>query len=79
MTLARKAIWVKDGHKTPILEWSTVAGVISRESGRITSHKHVRISFTYAALNGLPVCAADIHNSYLQSPASDKHYVICGP
>ena len=71
MTLARMSKWVKDGHKTPIPEWSTFAGVVSRES--------VRISFTYAALNGLPVCAADIQNDYLQAPASEKHYVICGP
>ena len=71
MTLERKARWVKDGHKTPIPEWLTFAGVVSIES--------VRIAFTYAALNGLPVCAADIQNAYLQAPASEKHYVICGP
>ena len=52
MTLDRKARWVKDGHKTPIPEWSTFAVVISRES--------VRIVFTYAELNGLIVCAAGI-------------------
>ena len=45
MTLEQKARWVKDGHKTPIPEWSTFAGVVSRES--------VSIAFTYAALNGL--------------------------
>ena len=39
----------------------------------------VRIAFTYAALNGLDVCAADIRNAYLQAPSSCKHYVICGP
>ena len=71
MTLEPKARWVKDGHKTTILEWSTFAGVVSRES--------VCIAFTYAALNGLPVCTADIQNAYLQAPASEKHYVICGP
>ena len=71
MTLERKARWVKDGRKTPILEWLTFAGVVSRES--------LRIAFTYAALNGLPVCAADIQNAYLQAPASENHYVICGP
>ena len=60
----------KDGHKTPIPEWPTFAGVISRKS--------VRIAFTYAALNGLPVCAADIQNSNLQAPAYENHYVICG-
>ena len=71
MTLERKARWVKDGHKTPEPEWSTFAGVVSRES--------VRIALTYAALNGLPVCACDIQNAYLQAPSSEKHYVVCGP
>ena len=71
MTLERKARWVKDGHKTPEPEWSTFAGVVSRES--------VRIALTYSALNDLPVCAADIQNAYLQAPSSEKHYVICGP
>ena len=71
MTLERKARWVKDGHKTPSPEWSTFAGVVSRES--------VRIIFTYAALNALPICACDIKNAYLQAPSSEKHYIICGP
>jgi len=71
MTLERKARWVKDGHKTPEPDWSTFAGVASRES--------VRIALTYAALNDLPVCACDIQNAYLQTPSSEKHYVICGP
>ena len=71
MTLEQKARWVKDGHKTPISEWSTFACVVSRES--------VRIALTYAALNGLLVCAAGIQNAYLQASASEKHYVICGP
>ena len=34
---------------------------------------------TYAALNNLVVCACDIQNAYLQSPSSEKHYIICGP
>jgi hypothetical protein len=71
MTLERKARWVKDGHKTPTPEWSTFAGVVSRET--------VRIALTYAALNSLPVFAADIQNAYLQAPTSEKHYIICGP
>ena len=71
MTLERKARWVKDGHKTPEPQNSTFAGVVSRES--------VRIALTYAALNGLPVCACDIQNAYLQAPSSEKHYIICGP
>jgi hypothetical protein len=47
---------VKDGHKTPEPETSNYAGVVNRES--------VRIAFTYAALMGLPVMAADIRNAY---------------
>ena len=50
--------------------WSTFADIESQDS--------VRIAFTYAALNGLDVKAADIHNTYLQAPASEKHYIICG-
>ena len=69
--ITRKARWVLDGHKTPKPTGSTYAGVVSRES--------VRIAFTYAALNGLDVCAADIRNAYLQAPSSQKDYVICGP
>ena len=68
MTLERKARRVKDGHKTPELQCSTYAGVVSRES--------VRIALTYAALNYLPVCAADIQNAYLQTPSSEKHYFL---
>jgi hypothetical protein len=40
------------------------AGVVSSES--------VGIALTYAALNGLKVCAADIRNAYLQAPSSNK-------
>ena len=69
--ITRKARWVLDGHKTPKPTGSTYAGVVSRES--------VRVAFTYAALSGLDVCAADIRNAYLQAPSSQKDYVICGP
>jgi hypothetical protein len=71
MDFTRKARWVLDGHKTPDPVGSTYAGVVSRES--------VRIAFTYAALNGLDVFAADIRNAYLQAPSSQKDYIICGP
>ena len=71
MDFTRKARWVLDGHKTPDPSGSTYAGVVSRES--------VRIAFTYAALNGLQVCAGDIRNAYLQAPSSQKDYIICGP
>jgi hypothetical protein len=70
MDFSRKARWVLDGHKTADPVGSTYAGVVSRES--------VRIAFTYAALNGVDVCAADIRNAYLQALSSQKHYVVCG-
>ena len=70
MDFTRKARWVLDGHKTPDPIGSTYAGVVSRES--------VRIAFTYAALNGVDVFAADIRNAYLQAPSSQRDYIICG-
>ena len=71
MDFTRKARWVLDGHKPPDSFGSKYAAVVSRES--------VRIAFTYAALNVLDVCMADIRNAYLQSPTSQTHYIICGP
>mmetsp|Transcript_27022 Transcript_27022/g.31442 ORF Transcript_27022/g.31442 Transcript_27022/m.31442 type:complete len:84 (+) Transcript_27022:688-939(+) len=40
----------------------------------VVSRESVRIAFTYAALNELPVMAADIRNAYLQARTSEKHY-----
>ena len=71
MDFTRKARWVLDGHLTPSPEGSTYAGVVSRES--------VCIALTYAALNTVDVCAADIKNAYLQAPSSQKDFIICGP
>lgn len=71
MDFTRKAQWVLDGHKMPDPIGSTYAGVVSCES--------VHIAFTYAALNKLDICAADIWNAYLQAPSSQKDYIICGP
>jgi hypothetical protein len=59
MDFTRKARWVLDCHKLTTSEGSTYAGVVFRES--------VRIALTYAALNGLEVCAANIRNAYLQA------------
>lgn len=71
MDFTRKARYVLDGHRTADPEDSTYAGVVSRES--------VRIAFTYAALNGIDICAADILNAYLQAPSSEKYYIPkCG-
>jgi hypothetical protein len=58
MGFSSKTRWALDGHKLPTPEESTYAGVVSRES--------VKITMTYAALNGLEVCAVDIRNAYLQ-------------
>ena len=51
MDFTQKARWVLVGHKSPEPIGLTFAGVVSIES--------VRITFTYVALNGLDVCAAD--------------------
>ena len=71
MDFMREARWVLDDYKTPDPVGSKYAGVVSQES--------VQIAFTYAALNDLDVCMADIRNAHLQSPTSQKHYIICGP
>ena len=71
MDFTRKGRWVKDGHKSPEPETSSYAGVVSRES--------IRILLTQAALLGVEVMAADIRNTYLQAPTTEKHYIICGP
>ena len=60
MYFTRKERWVLDGHKKPNPIGSTYARVVSREI--------VRIAFTYASMNGIEVCAADIRNAYLQAP-----------
>ena len=39
----------------------------------------MRIAFTYAALNGLDVWAADVQNAFLQAPCYEKYYTVCGP
>ena len=57
MDFTRKARWVKDGHKTANIVSSSFAGVVSCES--------VPTALTYAALNDIPVIAADIQNTYL--------------
>ena len=58
----RKSILVAEGCRTSNPVTSTYAGVVYRES--------VRIAFTYAALNGLNVWAADVQNAFLQAPCS---------
>ena len=71
MSLEQKYRWSKDGHRTPEPEWFTFTGVASRESARV--------EFSHAALNDTHACACNIQNAYLQSPSSEKHYVVCSP
>ena len=70
MDFTWKAWWVKNGHLTPDLEDSKYAGLVSRES--------VRISLTYNSLHQTQVLAVNTRNAYLQAPTSKKHYIICG-
>ena len=67
----RKACFVANGEKTPDPKESTCAGVVSRES--------VHITFTYAAMMGFDVMAADIQKAYLQAPKNEKYWTTCGP
>ena len=70
MDFTRKDRWVLDGYKTPDTIGSNHFGVVSRYS--------IRITFTYAALNGINVFTEDIKNAYLQDPSSQKYFIICG-
>jgi hypothetical protein len=45
----------------------------------LVSRDSIRIAFTYAALNGLEIFAADIRNVNLQAPSSQSDYIYCGP
>ena len=71
MDFTRKARLVAEGCRTPNTMTSNYAGVVSRES--------VRIAFTYAALNGSGVWAADVQNAFLQASCSKNYYTVCGP
>ena len=52
---------------------------INLHQGSIQGEYAHLIAFTYAALNVIEVCASDIRNTYLQTPSSQKYYIICGP
>ena len=69
MDFTWKARWVKDSHRTPDPTTSRYAGVVSRES--------LHIFLTYAALHGIDIMAGDIRNAYIQSPTSEKHFIVC--
>ena len=67
----RKDRWVKDGHLNPDPESLSYAGVASRE--------RIRILLTHAVMQGVPIMAVDVYNTYLQATTSEKHFIICGP
>ena len=56
---------VKDGHNISVPDQSTYAGIVSRDS--------VRITLTYSALNCIEVIADDINKAYLQAPSYEKN------
>ncbi len=66
MDFTRKVHWVKDGHKTPDLKTSSLAGVVSRDS--------IQIALTHAALLGLPVMGADIKNATSSAKLGETLY-----
>ena len=70
MDFTRKARWVLDGHRSTCPIGSTYSAVVSRYS--------VRIALNYSTLNNIYVLTTDIQNAYLQSPLSQKQYVIYG-
>jgi hypothetical protein len=67
----RKAHFVAGGHTTDMPHAMTYASVVSRES--------VRIALILAALNDLEVKMADIENTYLTAPITEKVWCILGP
>ena len=71
MDFTWKAQWVKDGLKKADPLGSNYADVVSRDT--------VFIAFTYAALNDVDVCTADVMNTYIQATLLEEYYIICGP
>ena len=70
MDFTRKERWVLYFHKEPSPLGSTYTGTVSKESARTY--------FVYAKLNGVQVFEADVRNTYLQAPSSEKYYTACG-
>jgi hypothetical protein len=67
----RKARFVAGGHTTDTPRAMKYASVVSRES--------VIIELTLAALNDLDVKMADIENTYLTAPITEKVWTVLGP
>ena len=57
------------GNRTEVTAESTYEGVVSS--------KTVSIEMTYEALNGLCILAAEIKNSYLTAPTTEKNFIVC--
>jgi hypothetical protein len=70
MDLTRKARFVAGGHTTDTPASMTYSSVVSRDS--------VRIAFTYAALMGMDVWAADIGNAYLNAKCRERIWTVAG-
>ena len=61
---------VAGGHSTNPPETITYSSVVSRET--------VRIALALAALNDLEVKVADIQNSYIPAPVTEKIWTVLG-
>ena len=66
-----KTRYVAQGNMTETPKTLTYASVVSRES--------VGIALTLAALNDLEVKSADIKNTYLSAPVTEKIWTILSP
>jgi hypothetical protein len=67
----RKARFFAGGHTTDTPHEMTYAIVVARES--------VRVALTLADLNDVDVKMADIENSYLIAPITEKVWTVLGP
>jgi len=68
--LVRKARFVGGGHQTDPPKASVFSSVVSCDS--------VRIMFTIAALNDLPILSCDVQSAYLHAPTKEKVYTTAG-
>ena len=70
MDLTRKARFVAGDHMTDTPASMTYSSVVSRDS--------VRIAFTYTALKGMDVWAADIENAYRNAKCRERIWTVAG-
>jgi len=70
MDFTRKARFVAGGHTTETPTALTYSSVVSRDS--------VRLILLTAALNDVPLLAADIGNAYLNATCREKIYTVAG-